>query len=68
MLFFCFLYGMLESMKETEEHIALLRYMSSILRERKGVWMMSETQRELSDKGILALDRAVEALRVQVYA
>lgn len=55
-------------MKNIEEHVALLRYMASVLRERKSNMTLTDYQRAKSEKGIVALDRAVEALQVQVYA
>jgi len=55
-------------MEQTEEHIALLRYMAMVLRERKSGWHVTEYQRDKSERGILALDIAIEALQVQVYA
>ncbi len=55
-------------MENQSEHIALLRLMAMILRERESHWTMSTNQQCLSRKGIVALDKAVEALEVQVYA
>jgi hypothetical protein len=55
-------------MKETEEYIALLRLMSAILRERQSSICLSSSQKVKCRKGIIALDKAVEALQVQVYA
>lgn len=55
-------------MKETREYIYLLRHMSSVLRERKSGIQITPYQREQCEQGIIALDKAVEALQVQVYA
>lgn len=55
-------------MENTEEHIALLRHMSAILRQRSYNVFLTEFQNEKCKKGIVALDKAVEALEVQVHA
>lgn len=55
-------------MQNQEEHIALLRRMSAVLRERKSNWVLTEFQKEESARGVDALDKAVEALEVQVHA
>jgi hypothetical protein len=55
-------------MKEIENHISLLRHMSSVLRERKSAPNLSSGQKNQCEKGIDALDKAVEALQTQVYA
>ena len=50
------------------EHIAMLRLMSSILRERQSLILLSDIQQYKCREGIKALDRAVETLELQVYA
>lgn len=61
-------YATLVLMKETDESIDLLRSMSAVLRERKSDTLLSEFQRNKCAQGIIALDKAVEALQAQVHA
>jgi len=51
-----------------QEHIAVLRYMLAELMEKKSRSDLSECQRQLHLQGIVALQAAVDALTVQVYA
>lgn len=50
------------------EHIAMLRLMASILRERQSLTLLNDIQKHKCREGIKALDRAVETLELQVYA
>jgi len=59
---------MLCTMKDQDKYIELLRYMSSILRVRKSNFFLTDYQRDKCKEGIVALDKAVEALEVQIHA
>ena len=51
-----------------QDHLVMLRLMVSILRERQSLFCLNDVQRHKCREGIKALDRAVEALELQVYA
>lgn len=55
-------------MLETQKHIDMLNLMLCILRERKSGILLSMTQKRKCEEGIIALEKAVQALEVQVYA
>lgn len=55
-------------MKSHDEHIMLLRYMLAELMEKQSSPLLSEEKRVLCHKGIDALNAAVDAISVQVYA
>jgi len=55
-------------MREKSEHIASLRYLSALLRERQSWGWLKDEERQLCRESIVALDRAVEALEMQVQA
>jgi hypothetical protein len=50
------------------EHIAMLRVMSCILRERQSDPLLSLIRKRQVKKGIEALDSAVDALQTQIQA
>jgi len=50
------------------DHIAMLRVMSSLLRDRKSSPFLSDFRRKQLVCGIEALDKAVDALQVEIQA
>jgi hypothetical protein len=55
-------------MEHHVENMTMLLDMICVLRERQSSWQLTPEQREKSRKGIQALQAAVDALSVQIYA
>lgn len=50
------------------QNMYMLLFMISVLRERQSSWTLTTYEREESKKGVIALQAAVDALKVQIYA
>lgn len=61
-------YAILNGMDKHNENMYMLLFMLSVLRERQSAWELTPSEREQSKKGIEALQAAVDALSVQIYA
>jgi hypothetical protein len=61
-------YAILNGMDTHNENMYMLLFMLSVLRERQSAWELTTSEREQSKKGIKALQAAVDALSVQIYA
>jgi hypothetical protein len=61
-------YAILNGMDTHNENMYMLLFMLSVLRERQSAWELTTFEREQSKKGIKALQAAVDALSVQIYA
>jgi hypothetical protein len=55
-------------MEKHTENLGMLLSMLSVLRERQSSWQLTSEEREKSKKGIEALQAAVDALSIQIYA
>jgi hypothetical protein len=55
-------------MDKHRENVYMLNFMLSVLRERQSSWNLTPSERVESEKGIEALEAAVAALVIQVYA
>lgn len=55
-------------MEKHTENVTVLYHMMCVLRERQSSWQLSSLEQEKSRKGIEALQAAVDALSIQVYA
>lgn len=57
-----------KTMDEHTENMSCLLHMIAVLRERQSSWQLTEQERELTKKGIEALEAAKNALSTQIYA
>jgi hypothetical protein len=55
-------------MDQHYENVYMLQFMLSVLRERQSAWELTSLEKVESAKGIEALEAAVAALSIQVYA
>jgi len=55
-------------MEQHDQHIQVLMSMMAVLRERQSSWELTPEAREKSRKGIVALQAAVDAMSIQIYA
>jgi hypothetical protein len=55
-------------MEKHTENMAVLNHMMCVLRERQSSWQLTELEQKKSKQGIEALQAAVDALSVQIYA
>lgn len=61
-------YAILNGMEQHDQHIQVLMSMMAVLRERQSSWELTPEAREKSRKGIIALQAAVDAMSIQIYA
>jgi len=55
-------------MEKHSENMSYLLHMIAVLRERQSSWQLTAHERELTRKGIEALEAAKDALSIQIYA
>lgn len=55
-------------MEKHSENMSYLLHMIAVLRERQSSWQLTENERQLTKKGIEALEAAKDALSTQIYA
>jgi len=55
-------------MENHSENMSCLLHMIAVLRERQSAWELTENERQLTKKGIEALEAAKDALSTQIYA
>lgn len=55
-------------MEKHTENMTVLLHMMCVLRERQSSWLLTAAEQQDSKKGIEALQAAVDALSVQIYA
>lgn len=60
--------AILNGMDQHYENVYMLQFMLSVLRERQSAWELTPQEKVESAKGIEALEAAVAALSIQVYA
>lgn len=61
----CYTKGVMEN---HSENMSCLLHMIAVLRERQSAWELTENERQLTKKGIEALEAAKDALSTQIYA
>jgi hypothetical protein len=55
-------------MEKHSENMSYLLHMIAVLRERQSSWQLTEHERQLTKRGIEALEAARDALSIQIYA
>lgn len=55
-------------MEKHSENMSFLLHMIAVLRERQSSWQLTDDERQLTKKGIEALEAAKDALSTQIYA